>query len=200
MYIYAYNNLNNSTGQIDTKNVPFGRFIGKPFKEIFYAPQKTTNFNIEKSEEGENELLKVVSEDDVVITSTLTNFSLDFINALNTVACFDDLGVRVIAFQEEFDSARMLEKVLLFALPMMQKFRRNAFKARQEKRMEGISRASAEGKYKGRQSYNPNDFPNFRELYESYMYREIGKGEFAEKLGVSRPTLDKLIEAYTEKR
>ena len=86
----------------------------------------------------------------------------------------------------------------MYALPIMIKFRRNAFEARREKRMAGISKASSEGKYKGRQSYSPEDFPNFRELYQDYMYREIGKGEFAEKLGVSRPTLDKLIEMFTE--
>lgn len=200
MSIYAYNNTNNSIGQILTKTVPFGKFTGYPFEKTFFAPEKTEKNNADKTSTGDEELFKTVNEDDIVITSSLTNFSLDFITSLQFVASFEEIGVRVIALQEEFDSARMLEKVLLYALPMMNKFRRNAFKARREKRMEGISRASSEGKYKGRQSYTPDDFPNFRDLYQEYMFREIGKGEFAEKLGVSRPTLDRLIEMFTEKR
>ena len=44
------------------------------------------------------------------------------------------------------------------------------------------------------------DFPNFEELYKDYLMREIGKREFASRLGVSRSTLDRLIDDFTTKR
>ena len=50
------------------------------------------------------------------------------------------------------------------------------------------------------QTYSVVDFPNFRHLYEQYMFREISKGQFAEKLGISRPILDKLIDEFTQKK
>ena len=152
------------------------------------------------SENAELQLLENVVAEDVVITSTLTNFSMDFISALQTVLEFDKKGVRVISLQEEFDSSSNEAKILLTYLPLMHKFRRAAFLSRRKNVLAGIEKAASEGKYKGRQAYNPEDFPNFRELYNSYMYREISKGEFANKLGVSRPTLDKLIEDFTTRK
>lgn len=41
--------------------------------------------------------------------------------------------------------------------------------------------------------------PEFRPLYDEYMYREIGANEFAERLGVDRKTLDRLLREFTEK-
>lgn len=55
----------------------------------------------------------------------------------------------------------------------------------------GIKRAKAEGKYKGRKEIKIDD--NFNTLYEQYKNREINKCEFAKRLNVSRPTLDRLI-------
>ena len=40
----------------------------------------------------------------------------------------------------------------------------------------------------------------FRELYDEYMYREIGEREFAEKLGVDRETLRAAIAEFTAVR
>ena len=202
MNIYAYNNPYNTLGQIITRIVPFGIFAGEPFDDIYNAVEdspKSRGTILAKGSNGEASLEDLATANDVIITSTLTNFSMDFITALQMVSDLDKKNIRVIAYQEEFDSSRLQERVLLSTLPMMHKFRRNAFKAKRDSRLAGIEKAAAEGKYKGRKSYSPNDFPNFVELYNQYMFREIGKGEFAEKLGVSRPTLDKLLMDYTRK-
>ena len=203
MHIYAYNNPYNNMGQILTTMIPFGIFAGKTFDAIFEAPEVTrkSGGGITVSQpDGEKQLMEITEANDVIITSTLTNFSIDFIAALQTVADFDNRNVRVIAYQEDFDSSRLRERVLLASLPMMHKFRRNAFKAKRKNRIAGIEKAAAEGKYKGRKSLSPADFPEFGNLFNSYMMREIGKGEFAEKLGVSRPTLDKLLDDFTKKK
>lgn len=202
MHIYAYNNPYNNMGQILSGIIPFGIYAGQSFDEIYNAPEKTR-----KGEEGltvvgvdgEEKLNELVMPNDVIITSTLTNFSIDFISALQIVSEFDEKNIRVIAYKEEFDSHNLRERVLLASLPMMHKFRRNAFMAKRKNRIAGIEKAVAEGKYKGRQSLSPADFPEFKELYNQYMFRDIGKGEFASKLGVSRPTLDKLLDDFTKK-
>lgn len=61
-----------------------------------------------------------------------------------------------------------------------------------ERQKEGIALAKAEGKYKGRKEINI-DSDTFEMMYSKYMNREINKTELAKQLGISRPTLDKLI-------
>ena len=201
MHIYAYNNPYNNMGQITSNIIPFGIFAGKQFDDIFNAAKdgKNSSYLLISRENGSIDLTDIVENNDVIITSTLTNFSLDFISALQTVANLSKMNVRVIAYQEEFDSYRPLEGILIAALPLMHKFRKNSFKARRANQIKGIHKAAEEGKSIGRKSYTPSDFPDFRDLYNKYMFRDIGKKEFAEILGVSRPTLDKLIEEYTRK-
>lgn len=201
MHIYAYNNPYNNMGQIISKIIPFGIFAGQQFDDILNAANndKNSNYILVSRENGDINLTDIIENNDVIITSTLTNFSLDFISALQTVANLNKMNVRVIAYQEEFDSYKPLESILMAALPLMHKFRKNSFKARRANQIEGIEKAAAEGRYRGRKSYNPSDFPEFRDLYNKYMFRDIGKKEFAEILGVSRPTLDKLIDDYTKK-
>lgn len=203
MQLYAYNNPNNEIGELLFETVPIGTLAGKKFDNIFSAPKIERNENGTRKvigPDGEEQLLNTAQSSDVVVTSTLTNFSIDFIVALQVVENFKKNNVRVIALLEDFDSARIPEMILISMLPMMKKFRKNAIRAKIGRRKEGIKRASAEGKYKGRQALTPNDFPNFTELYNKYMYREIGKSEFAKELDVSRPTLDKLLKEFTTKK
>ena len=205
MHIYAYNNPYNDMGQISSSIVTIGRFAGKQFDAMYNALEVIRkNENDEdimvRESDDEKSLIQIVSSDDVIITSTLTNFSVDFISALQTVAEFDAKNVRISAYQEDFDSANLRERVLIESLPMMHKFRRNAFEAKRKNRIAGIKKAVSEGKYKGRQPYSLTDFPAFIELYDKYMSRKINKREFAETLGVSRPTLDKLLDDFTKKK
>lgn len=201
MSIFAYNNLNNNIEQLSDDIVPFGIFVGDHFDDTYYAPEIGSNGRpLNGQIDGEQELIKISSAGDVVVTSTLTNFSLDFISALRTVSEFYDKKVRVIAIQEDFDTDSPIVKSLLEALPMMLDFRRTAFQAKRARQIAGIQKAAGEGKYKGRQAYSPSDFPEFTELYRKYMFREIGKKEFAEQLNVSRPTLDRMLEDFTRKK
>ena len=59
-----------------------------------------------------------------------------------------------------------------------------------ERQREGISIAKAKGKYKGRKSVT---IPDFEKHYERYMRREVSKAQLARELGISRPTLDRLM-------
>ncbi len=205
MSVYALNNLNSNLAQYLENLVPQWLMPDYRYDAVFTIPE--TDYSTPEGRSYSSKAVSVVEQqmmdtlvaEDVLVTSTLTNISLDFISALQTVSELDKKGVRVIALMEEFDSHSERGRRLLNELGTMLLFRRNASASRRRKRQAGIARAAAEGKYKGRQAYSVDDFPNFRELYDQYMYREIGKGEFAEKLGVSRPTLDKLLHDYTSK-
>ena len=59
-----------------------------------------------------------------------------------------------------------------------------------ERQKEGIAIAKRNGKYKGRKPFTSDKFDG---LYSQYLRREITKSELAKQLGISRPTLDKLI-------
>ena len=198
MSVYALNNMNNNISELLADLLPQWFMKNRKYDGIFTIPETDRTAPRGRIDYAralstvEQQMMDTLVAEDVLITSTLTNFSLDFISALQTVSELDSNDIRVIALMEKFDSQSESGQRLLEDLETMLLFRRNAFNARRQSRQAGIARAAAEGKYKGRQAYSVDDFPNFRELYDQYMYREIGKGEFAEKLGVSRPTLDKL--------
>jgi len=59
----------------------------------------------------------------------------------------------------------------------------------------GIERAKREGKYTGGQR---KKISNFGEHYARYMAREVTKSALARELGVSRPTLYRLIKEYND--
>ena len=48
--------------------------------------------------------------------------------------------------------------------------------------------------------YKPDNFSNFAELYNRYMFREIGKVEFARILNISQETLERLLRDFTQKK
>lgn len=59
---------------------------------------------------------------------------------------------------------------------------------------EGIAIAKAQGKFKGRKEVKADDFAA---QYQRYLNRELNKAQLAKTLGISRPTLDKLIRQHT---
>lgn len=65
-----------------------------------------------------------------------------------------------------------------------------------ERQREGIAIAKRDGKYKGGKAKTVADFAQH---YSRYKTREITKSALARQLGISRPTLDKLIAEYEQK-
>ena len=57
--------------------------------------------------------------------------------------------------------------------------------------------AKKAGKYHGRKPVKIRE-PEFKAQYDRYMRRELNKGQMAETLGVSRPTLDKLLREHAK--
>lgn len=66
---------------------------------------------------------------------------------------------------------------------------------------EGMHRASAEGKQIGRKKLTKEELPKeFYDNYFDFLKGAFNKTEYAEKIGVSRPTLNRYIAVMTGKR
>ncbi|WP_035786888.1 recombinase family protein [Butyrivibrio sp. XPD2002] len=84
----------------------------------------------------------------------------------------------------------MVNNILVEVLASQAEQERLTIRKRQA---EGIAIAKAAGKYKGGQP-KQIDEEKLSELYKAYMTRKISKSKMAMELGVSRPTMDKILE------
>lgn len=109
---------------------------------------------------------------------------------LELVEKFKSKGIILISNKENIDTSTPTGKLMLTMIAAINEFERTNLLERQR---EGIAIAKRNGVYKGRK---PKVIPNFEKNYKSYMMREINKVKFAEQIGVSRVTLDKLIKEY----
>jgi len=196
MKIRAYVNENISLNQIDRNN----EFEGKKIDKWYVVPkvnkEKIKTPVYQNAENDPEDLIVEESEEgDIVITSTFVNFSRSLNVMLRLLRQLTDKGVRVISTGENFDSDSKEGKALLESIPVLQKYNRNNTKDRIAKQQEGVDKAKEEGKYttQGRKPIRPEQFDRFAAYYSMFIKDEMTKKEFSERLGVSRPTLDKLI-------
>lgn len=158
----------------------------------FYTQQVIDNAKAEDEKEIEK-LIREAKPGDTLITSTLVNFSQAHNEMLRVIRLLIEKDVRIISLSENFDSENDEGIALIKAMPLLRSYEKNRNHVMMTKKREGIKKAQEEGKYKGRTEYELSDFSRFEAYYKAFMHREINKGEFAEKLGVSRPTLEKLL-------
>ena len=69
-----------------------------------------------------------------------------------------------------------------------------------ERQAEGIAIAKAQGKYKGRTKITLESVTDFPRLYELWDRHKISKSAIADELNFSRPTVDRLILEYHERK
>lgn len=93
----------------------------------------------------------------------------------------------LVSNKENIDTSTPTGKLMLTMIGAINEFERTNLLERQR---EGIAIAKRNGVYKGRKAVT---IPNFDYHYNRYMSREISKSQLAKELGISRPTLDKLI-------
>lgn len=133
---------------------------------------------------------------DILITSTLVNFSRDLYNILLMLSGFSGIGVRVISLRENFDSASESNEALMRALPAMGMIQLSIHTEKAAQIKNNRERAAERGVEMGRKAFSISDFPEFPKLYSQYMAREMSKTQFADAMKISRPTLDKLIAEF----
>lgn len=144
----------------------------------------------------ENELFVSVKSGDIVITSTLMNFSRYLEQALKVVRFFFEKSVRVISILEKFDSF-VLEPFMKSNIYI--DFQNNRALETRNMRKKVSEQKKKENSKLGKKAFKVEDFPLFASYYGQWKGHSINKAEFAAKLSVSKPTLDKLIKEFVSK-
>lgn len=100
-------------------------------------------------------------------------------------------GVHLVSNKENLDTGTPTGKLMLTMIAAINEFERQNLLDRQR---EGIAIAKRNGVYKGRKKVTiPDTFPA---LYGRYSRRELNKGQLAEALHVTRPTLEQMIREH----
>lgn len=118
----------------------------------------------------------------------IQNGSVETTDLLDIVDRLAAKGIHLVSNKESIDTATPTGKLMLTMIAAINEFERTNLLERQR---EGIAIAKRQGKYKGRKEIAVVDFTAH---YAWYMNREVSKSQLAKQLGISRPTLNKLIQ------
>lgn len=135
------------------------------------------------------EMLEFVREGDTIYIHDFSRLARSTKDLLDIVETLQKKGVNLVSNKENIDSSTPTGKLMLTMIASINEFERQNLLERQR---EGIEIAKREGKFKGGQ-VKRIDEATFTKYYEEYKERKINKGQLAEKLNISRPTLDKLL-------
>ena len=138
------------------------------------------------------EMLDYAREGDTIYIHDLSRLARSTKDLLDIVDRLKQKGVELVSNKESIDTSTPTGKLMLTMIGAIAEFERQNMLDRQA---EGIKIAKAAGKYKGRKPIEIDD-KKFKACYDEYMSRQISKTEFAKKIKVSRPTLDKMLKEY----
>ena len=139
-------------------------------------------------------MLEYVREGDTVYIHEFSRLARSTKDLLQIVEDLQSKGVHLVSNHENIDTSTPSGKLMLTMIGAIAEFERQNLLERQR---EGIAEAKKRGAYKGRKAIEI-DSKTFREAYDRYLAREINKSQMAKGLGISRPTLDKMIKEYKE--
>lgn len=140
------------------------------------------------------EMLEYIREGDTVYIHDFSRLARNTKDLLSLVELLNKKGVTLISNKENIDTSTATGKLMLTMIGAIAEFERANLLERQR---EGISIAKKEGKFKGGQ-VKKIDNSVWEKQYSRYKSREINKTQLAKELGISRPTLDKLIKDKTQ--
>lgn len=135
------------------------------------------------------EMLDYVREGDTIYIHDFSRLARSTKDLLDIVERLTEKGVHLISLKENIDTSTPTGKMMLTMIGAINEFERQNLLERQR---EGIAIAKADGKYKGRKEITFTD-EEFNQAYTEYQSRAINKKELAEKLNISRPTLNKIL-------
>lgn len=138
------------------------------------------------------EMLEFAREGDTIFIHDFSRLARSTKDLLDIVEMLNAKGVHLVSNKENIDSSTPTGKLMLTMIGAIAEFERTNLLERQR---EGIALAVKEGKYKGRREVKVD---NFEEQYQRYKNRELNKVQLAAKLGITRPTLNKLIDKYEQ--
>ena len=133
-------------------------------------------------------MLDYAREGDTVYIHDFSRLARSTADLLQLVQQMQDKWIHLVSVKEAIDTNTPTGRLMLTMIAAINQFERENLLERQR---EGIAIAKEQGKYKGRKQIIIEDFA---EKYEMYKNRQIrSKAELAKQLGISRPTLDKMI-------
>lgn len=138
-------------------------------------------------------MLEFVREGDTIYIHDFSRLARSTKDLLSIVEGLNKRKIHLVSNKENIDTSTPTGKLMLTMIGAIAEFERMNLLERQR---EGIAVAKADGKYKGRKAREIDD--EFAELFRAYQARQINKVEFAQRLNVSRPTLDRMIARYNE--
>ena len=134
-------------------------------------------------------MMDYVREGDTIYIHDFSRLARSTKDLLEIVEQLNNKKVTLISNKENIDTSTPTGKLMLTMIGAIAEFERANLLERQR---EGIEIAKREGKFKGGQVKTIED-KTFDKLYQKYKNREINKTQLAEKLNISRPTLNKLL-------
>ena len=137
------------------------------------------------------QMLEFAREGDTIFVHDFTRLARSTKDLLDIVEQLKSKGIHLVSNKENIDTSTPTGKLMLTFLAGIAEFERENLLERQR---EGIAIAKRNGVYKGRK---PVCTDKFDELYADYLSRKISKTELAKELGVSRPTLYRMIREHT---
>lgn len=138
------------------------------------------------------EMLEFSREGDTIFIHDFSRLARSTKDLLDIVEMLNAKGVHLVSNKENIDSSTPTGKLMLTMIGAIAEFERTNLLERQR---EGIALAVKEGKYKGRREVKVD---NFEEQYQRYKNRELNKVQLAAELGITRPTLNKLMQKYEQ--
>lgn len=134
-------------------------------------------------------MLDYVREGDTVYIHDFSRLARSTKDLLSIVEQLQEKGVHLVSNKENLDTSTPTGKLMLTMIAAINEFERENLLERQR---EGIAIAKEQRKFKGGQVKKIDD-KAFNAAYEQYKRRELTKGQMAQKLHISRPTLDKIL-------
>lgn len=152
-----------------------------------YFVEKISGKNADRPEL--QRLLATVKSGDTIFIHDFSRLSRSTADLLRIVEDLTARGVHLVSNKENLDTSTPTGKLMLTMIGAINEFERTNMLERQR---EGIECAKARGVYKGgkKKKYNQGLFQSLRDRWSA---GEINKTTFAELLGVSRPTLDRIL-------
>ena len=135
------------------------------------------------------EMLDFVREGDTIYIHDFSRLARSTKDLLDIIEQLQQKKVALISIKENLDTSTATGKLMVTVIAAINEFERENLLERQR---EGIEIAKKKGVYKGRKPITFTD-KELSTAYEEYLSRKITKTALAEKLGITRPTLDKIL-------
>lgn len=139
-------------------------------------------------------MLDFAREGDSVYIHDLSRLGRNTADLLQITQQLQEKGINLVSNKESINTSTATGKLIFTMIAAIAEFERTNLKERQR---EGIAIAKQKGKYKGRKEVSIDE-DLFEKQMKRYYSREVNKTQLAKILGISRPTLDKLIQEYKD--